>query len=721
MKAMSWTLRVAAALCVPFFAAPFAPAHAAAPEFVLPRAEVLHGRPGKTLTAPSRAALERIVGDFLRGRGASAATVGSLRTVAVGKARNGIVQLRMTQEVGGLTVYGSYVKAAVSTRGELVQLIERIAPVPEAAPAAARIGAEQALVAALARLYPGEQIMLGRSVREGNTVTFPGDRFFHSAPRVTAVAVPAKDASMAVGFLVETWSEKRNLLHETLVGGDGRVLNVELRTADDSYNVFVEDPSKGSQTVTPGPGSGNAQSPIGWLGTGSQSTINISGNNANAYLDTDHNNRADRGGTTVSDGNFLTLANLSLTPSTDDNRAVSVQNLFYLNNVVHDLLYTHGFDEAAGNFQADNFGNGGKDRDPVQAEAQDGGGTDNANFATPRDGRPPRMQMYLWTGAGNTHEVVEGSAIYPAKGAEFGPALDATGVTGDLRLADDGVGAVTDACEAIANDVSGRIALVDRGTCTFVTKVLNAQLAGATGVVVANNAGDDIFTMGGSQRRIRIPSVLVGQSDGGTLRSGTHHVTIRLKAQQPLQIDASLDSDVVFHEYGHGLTWRMIGGMDGPLAGAIGEGASDGLAMLINGDDRMGEYSSSNPNGIRRDPYHNYPRTYADVTGAEVHDDGEIYAAIIWRLKELFDANAIPIPTLLGYFVDGMNYTPATPAFEDMRNGMLQAASASAAHCALIWQAFAQYGVGDGASGVVSPSGGVTVTESTSARSDCSY
>ena len=60
----------------------------------------------------------------------------------------------------------------------------------------------------------------------------------------------------------------------------------------------------------------------------------------------------------------------------------AVTNLFYLNNVLHDKLRRHGFTEAAGNFQANNFGPGGVGNDPVNAEAQDGGGTNNANFAT---------------------------------------------------------------------------------------------------------------------------------------------------------------------------------------------------------------------------------------------------------------------------------------------------------------------------------------------------
>jgi hypothetical protein len=74
--------------------------------------------------------------------------------------------------------------------------------------------------------------------------------------------------------------------------------------------------------------------------------------------------------------------------------------LFYWNNVIHDVLHQYGFDEPAGNFQFNNYGNGGAGGDPVQAEAQDGadiGNANNANFATPPDGSSPRMQMFLWT------------------------------------------------------------------------------------------------------------------------------------------------------------------------------------------------------------------------------------------------------------------------------------------------------------------------------------
>jgi hypothetical protein len=108
---------------------------------------------------------------------------------------------------------------------------------------------------------------------------------------------------------------------------------------------------------------------------------------------------------------------------------------------------------------------------------------------------------------------------YIAGAAAFGPALDATGVSGSVILVDDGTDTGTDGCEAILNDVAGAIALIDRGNCPFTQKVLNAQLAGAIGAIVANNDGDDVITMGGSDDNITIVSAFVGQTDGGTFRS----------------------------------------------------------------------------------------------------------------------------------------------------------------------------------------------------------
>ena len=286
-----------------------------------------------------------------------------------------------------------------------------------------------------------------------------------------------------------------------------------------------------------------------------------------------------------------TFWNGALAPTDPTNQKVAVTNLFYLNNILHDRLYGYGFTESAGNFQTSNFGKGGFGNDPVNAEAQDGGGTNNANFGTPSDGFRPRMQMYLW----NTTNP--------------------------------------------------------------------------------NRDGD-------------------------------------------------LDSDIVYHEYGHGLTWRMIGDMSGPLAGAIGEGMSDTLAIYFNGDDKVGEYSTNNATrGIRSAPYTNYPRTYGDYSGTGVHFNGEIYAATMWRLRELWIGKGWNTEVLLRYIVDGMNYTVSRPAFEDMRDGILASITnlptgldPLAARCT-VWDAFAQFGIGVGANGNEVP---LTITESFTKAAECS-
>jgi extracellular elastinolytic metalloproteinase len=677
------------------------------------------------LTGPSKDSPRAIVVRALRERGVADSALNSLVVVSEStNPRTGVRDVRFEQRVAGLRVYDAYVRAALTASGEVMQIIDATIAAPRALPGT-RGSAQQALRAALRRLhpeFPGNPAARGQN---GNDTVFAGGPFFHSDPVVTRVAIPLTDGTMRPGFLVETWTEQGNLLNHTLVEDDGTVLAVESRTVQDSYNVFRVNPVVTPQAVVAGPAAGGTESPAGWLFAGSHRSVDIAGNNVHAYLDTDANNAPDAGGTAIGDGNFLTAADLSQSPSVAGNKNVATQNLFYLNNVIHDELYTHGFTEAAGNFQENNFGRGGRGSDSVNAEAQDGSGTDNANFATPRDGQNPRMQMFLWTGAGGTHSVVVHTngpvkGTYPAKGAEFGPALNTIGVTGDIALVNDGAGTTSDACEALpGGSLAGKIALIDRGTCGFTIKVKNAQNAGAAAAIVANNQGDGILVMGGIDATITIGSVFVGQGDGQTLRSKPVNATVKLADVQPLSIDGDIDSDIVYHEYGHGLTWRMIGRMDGPIGGAIGEGMSDVLAIVTNNNDRVAEYSFSDPIGIRSAPYTNYPRTYGDVAGTGVHFDGEVYGAIGWRLWEIFQRDGLTKDLLFDYLVDGMTFTPAGPKFETMRDGILAAvAAAGAGHQCKIWEAFAKYGVGVGARATVKGSR-ITIVESFAVPAGC--
>jgi hypothetical protein len=101
--------------------------------------------------------------------------------------------------------------------------------------------------------------------------------------------------------------------------------------------------------------------------------------------------------------------------------------------------------------------------------------------------------------------------------ATFGPS--SFNVTGDVVLVDDNTGAVTDGCEAIVNAVAGKIALIDRGTCTFAAKVKNAQDAGAIAVLIANNVAAGLPGMGGADPTITIPSYGISQADGNTIKA----------------------------------------------------------------------------------------------------------------------------------------------------------------------------------------------------------
>jgi extracellular elastinolytic metalloproteinase len=670
--------------------------------FATPPARIVKPQPGGSLTLPSTASPRAILRQYLREQGRDEATAQSLVDVSQSPApRDGVRHVRFEQRAAGLPVYGTYAKAAFTSRGELVHLVENLVQIPGGV-SRAGITEQQAIRAAVDNLYP-------------NTV--PAS-FFRRTPSATRVAIPNADGSMSAGFIVETWTQQTNQLHYTLIGGDGAILGVESRTHSDSYRVFRESPTATPQEIVSGG--------PGWLFSGAQRTVNIAGNNVHAYLDTNNNNKPDGGGSTVTNGEFLAMANLAESPSTDTNREVAIQNLFFLNNVIHDELYRHGFTEAAGNFQESNGTNGGRDGDSVNAEGQDGGGIDNANFATPNDGVNPRMQMYLWTGKG-VNEVVVNSpspATFRAQGtADWGAPTTVQGVTGDLALANDGKDPTTDACEAIPGSLAGMIALIDRGLCDFTVKVKNVQNAGALAAIIANTLGrDSIITMGGADSSITIPAVFIGNSDGDSLKAalaaGSVNVTVRKKDPPPLMRDGDLDSDVVFHEYCHGLTWRMIGHMNGALAGAVGEGMSDICALLMNEDDVMGEYSTDDPVGIRRFPYDGYPNTYGDVTGGEVHDDGEIYAAIGWSLFKRFAGRK---DALFDYLVDGMNYTPAQPTYEQMRDGILAAvgnADNPADEC-LVWQAFAEFGVGVNAKGLAKGQTKAVISESFALPATC--
>ncbi len=169
--------------------------------------------------------------------------------------------------------------------------------------------------------------------------------------------------------------------------------------------------------------------------------------------------------------------------------------------------------------------------------------------------------------------------------------------------------------------------------------------------------------------------------------------------------DASLDGDVVLHEYGHGVSNRLIGngsGLGGTQSSALGEGWSDYWACSNYNDGLFGEYSTYNyGGGMRRTPYRVPAATihdsYADLGayGFEAHNDGEIWAATLWDLNRTLGKTKADRLVL-----NGMKNTPTSPSFVSARTGIITACNTLYPNdVATVWEVFARHGLGYSANG----------------------
>ena len=364
-----------------------------------------------------------------------------------------------------------------------------------------------------------------------------------------------------------------------------------------SYNVYalgVESPNHGDRSIVVNPADDTA-SPYGWHDTngsaGAEHTI-TAGNNVYAHEDSDGNNGIGMSPDGGADLDFDFPIDFSLSP--DNNLDAATTNLFYWINIVHDVWYHYGFDEASGNFQENNYGNGGLGSDFIFAEAQDGDVTNNAKYILTIDGSNPKIEMGLWDG-------------------------------------------------------------------------------------------------------------------------------------NP-QIDSDFDNLVIAHEYGHGISSRLVGG---PSAIGLnnteqmGEGWSDwiGLMMTMEPGDTgatprtIGTYVEGqgiDGSGIRPTPYSTdtmiNDADYADIDNLLTpHGVGYVFGTILWDITwALIDQEGYD-PDLyngtggnniaMALVIEGLKNTPLEPGFVSGRDAILQADQDlyNGQYNCLIWEAFASRGVGAGA------------------------
>lgn len=131
--------------------------------------------------------------------------------------------------------------------------------------------------------------------------------------------------------------------------------------------------------------------------------------------------------------------------------------------------------------------------------------------------------------------------------ANFGPAATPANFSGEVVLANDGLGVTSDGCEPFVNGaaVSAKIALIDRGTCGFVVKVKNAQNAGAKAAIIVNNvANAGPIGLGGSDSTIVIPSVGISLEQGNLIKSNLPGVFVALLQDPSRRAGADAEGNV---------------------------------------------------------------------------------------------------------------------------------------------------------------------------------
>ncbi|KAH8896636.1 hypothetical protein GQ53DRAFT_791993 [Thozetella sp. PMI_491] len=224
-----------------------------------------------------------------------------------------------------------------------------------------------------------------------------------SDPEARLVYFVKEDNTLAL-----TWRVETDVMDDWLLTYVDAETNEEVYAAVNyvahasaTYQVYkwgLNDPNEGSRTVITDPWLTSAN-PFTWQGDGTSVFNSTWGNNGIAQVNPSGSTSSTAYLTNYRPSSATSDFEYAYTPSTTTPttyRDASIVQLFYTANKYHDLLYTLGFTEAAGNFQINNNGKGGKANDPVILNAQDGAGTDNADFATPVDGSMPRMRMYIW-------------------------------------------------------------------------------------------------------------------------------------------------------------------------------------------------------------------------------------------------------------------------------------------------------------------------------------
>lgn len=346
--------------------------------------------------------------------------------------------VELDQEIGGIPVFRGEVKAGFTKAGEMIRVINDLAPGIDENGVSTDFGEPSDAVK-----FAAGKINVDPSAidMQANPSSADINKFIFgkgvSATTAEKIYFPTEPGVVVPAWRVLIWRPV-NAFYIIVDAHNGTMLwrkNItEDQTQSATYSVYTKPNAMMNVANNPFPVSPGTSSPNGiqgaalsrtsitrigneppytfnnngWIPDGGTVT---DGNAVQAGLDRDIEDGVDANSEALSPTRNFTYNYSPFDPNTNSGgepvpspqtypgsafQQGSATQLFYICNWYHDQVYLLGFTEAARNFQDNNFGRGGLDGDRIRGEGQDSSGTANANFSTPADGTRGRMQMYLW-------------------------------------------------------------------------------------------------------------------------------------------------------------------------------------------------------------------------------------------------------------------------------------------------------------------------------------
>ncbi len=609
---------------------------------------------------------------------------------------NGILSfVHLEQSINGIPVFQGEAKGIFSPDGELVRVVNNLAPRIDESSVSNDFGsAEHAVVRAAADRgihITTEQIALGKNASQSRLLNFQ----INGGEAVTAKKFYFTLASGEVrpAWRVMLWAA--NEAFYLLIDGEtGELLwrkrLTEYQSQPATYNVYGSQTGFMRATDSPTPGTPGCSNPttcgeppiisrqtfslignespytfnnLGWIPDGEERTI---GNNVEAGIDRVAPQGIDPDGWAFGGAgrNFVFSYNPSPgdpapgeaplpTPQTYPPSAFqqgAITSAFYAANRWHDEAYLLGFNEASRNYQTDNFGRGGVGGDSVSLELQDGSGTNGANFSTPADGGRPRLQLFIWTGTTPSRDG----------------GLDNQILTHEMT-----------------HGLSSRLIGNAAGLSSNMSRILGEGWSDFYALAMLSEPDDDqcgIYPIGSYS----IQGVIPGS--GFAYYSGIRRFpTARRTCVGPNGLPHNP------------LTFRYLNNDCNSLIGTGG----------------------TNPNSA-------YPRgPLGSGNCDQVLNGGEVWTNMLWEVRgKLIDIHgpAEGNRRSLQYTTDGMKLSPLNPTFLQARDAIVTAAQVSDAQDVCpVWRGFAARGMGESASiqNVGSGSNNTAVTEAFDVPAQC--